>query len=212
MTQKMKTLHFVMAVLIMNGSLLAQDSISYLTPVENGVYLTYNDFRHNASIKTAQIVSRYNKTQLDFLGKVTLRDTFSYRTSAGITHVPSATLFGFMRNNTFYVNYKGEFYRVPVFGAISYFVAEVVVSNANFDPRFGYPGGTSTSTEVREFVMDFYDGQIEELSLGKAEALLSRDADLYQRFKKLKRSRQKDELYRFIREYNALHPVYYLLK
>lgn len=67
-----------------------------------------------------------------------------------------------------------------------------------------------TTTEVREFVMDFYEGKILDLTMDKAKELLSRDAGLYSEFKKLGRRKQKEELYRYIRKYNELHPVYFL--
>ncbi len=58
---------------------------------------------------------------------------------------------GFIQNNTFYVNFRENFYRIPVFGAISFLVANVTVMNPGFyDPRFGYSSAGANTREIRE--------------------------------------------------------------
>jgi hypothetical protein len=89
-------------------------------------------------------------------------------------------------------------------------VANVTVVNSFYDPRFGYPVTTANTTEVREFIMNFYDGTVLPLSPGLAEEMLRRDEALFSEYKKLKKKRRKEELYRFIRRYNERHPVYFL--
>ena len=96
------------------------------------------------------------------------------------------------------------------FGSISYLVASVtVVNNGFYDPRFGYMG-SSTTKEIREFLMNFYDGLVVEFTNEKIEQLLGRDKTLYEEFKNLSRKKQKEQLYKYIRKYNELHPVYFL--
>jgi hypothetical protein len=178
--------------------------------IEDAVYLTYGDFRYNRGIKKEMVVSTLDKSQLDFMNKALSNEIFYYLSDGGQKNARSEEVFGFVQNNTLYLNYNGRFYRVPVFGAISYFVASVVVSNTFYDPRFGYPAGSVNTTELREFVMNFYHGRIEDLTMQKAEELLSRDEALYAEFRKLRRRKQKEDLYRFIRRYNERHPVYFL--
>lgn len=123
----------------------------------------------------------------------------------------SKNVWGFFQNNTLYVNYKEEFYRVPVFGAISYLVANVTVVNVGFyDPLLGYPAGTTNAKEIKEFLIDFYTGVMEVFTVSRAERLLARDQQLYEEYNKLGGRKKKEQIYRFIRRYNDLHPVYFL--
>src|ERR1044072_4078539 len=147
--------------LFLTGLCCAQsDSILFSADMhlEDGIYLNYADFRHNNSIKKEQIVSKLDKSQLEFLAKVVFEDKFSYEENGQTFQVESKNVWGYIQNNILHVNYKGDFYRVPVFGAISYLVANVTIVNPGFyDPRFGM-SGPSTTKEIREFVMDFYEG------------------------------------------------------
>lgn len=209
---RMKVSVIVIALFIAFSALAQGDSVAFTidSKMPDGVYLQYADFRKNDPITVAQIESKLDKEQLNFIEKTMQQGTFTFNKEGQFATYASKGVWGFFQNNTLYVNYKGDFYRVPVFGAVSYMVATVLVSNIGFyDPMYGGMGGGYTR-ETREFLIDFYDGVITELTLDKAGKLLSRDKTLYDEFIKLSRKRQKEQLYRYIRRYNELHPVYFL--
>ncbi len=197
---------------LLKGFLIAQvDSI--IVPADLGiadaVYISYFDFRHNKGVLKEQISSTINKEQLDFVGKTLDQETFTYSDGQKTAEIKSNTIWGFVQNKTLYINYKGSFYRVPVFGSICYLVATVEIVGAGFyDPMFGY--GSGRRQEVREFLINFYDGIITEFKMDEAEILLGRDKLLYAEFKKLNRRKQKEQIFRYIRKYNEAHPVYFL--
>ena len=209
---RMKVTAIIISLFIAFGALAQADSVAFTidSKMPDGVYLQYGNFRRNDPVTKAQMESKLDKEQLNFIEKTMQQETFLfYREGQPVTY-NSKAVWGFFQNNTLYVNYKGDFYRVPVFGAVSYMVATVLVSNIGFyDPMYGGMGSGYTR-ETREFLIDFYDGVVTELSLDKAGNLLGRDKTLYDEFKKLSRKRQKEQLYRFIRRYNELHPVYFL--
>ncbi len=181
-------------------------------PIKEGIFLTYEDFRNSRSIPKEQLISDKNRERVEFISKTLLQEKFSYRVNETIVTVESKRVWGFYQGNTFYINYNGEFYRIPVFGSICFLVANVkVVSPSVYDPRFGYIGSVST-TETREFIMNFYEGNITEFTQYKVETLLSRDKQIYEEFKKLSRRKQKQQTYRYIRKYNEAHPVYFLIE
>lgn len=188
------------------------DSVEYVsgTPIEDGIYMSYTDFRYNRSIGKNLINSKQDKEQLEFISKVLENEKFTVIQDGAEVVYNSKEVWGYFQNNTFYVNYKGDFYRVPVFGSISFLVAYVtVVSPAFYDPRFALTSPSSTSKELREFLINFYDGVLMEFTIERAEELLSRDQILFEDYKKLTKRKQKDEIYRFIRRYNQAHPVYF---
>ena len=178
--------------------------------LEDRIFLTYGDFRRMTGLKKEVIISTEEKEQLEFLTKVLYEESFSYKEGETLIKAISKNVWGYLQNSTFYVNYKGDFYRVPVFGSISYLVANVTVINPGFyDPRFGYSTGSTTTKELREFLMNFYDGQIEPFTLSRAEELLSADLQLYAEYDKLSRRKKKEQIYSFLRKFNQAHPVYF---
>lgn len=189
------------------------DSIAYTPgmPIEDGIYLSYQDFRFNKGIAKSQIKSTQDKDQLEFISKVLTEEKITIITNGNELTYNSKDVWAYFQNNTFYINFKGEFYRVPVFGSISYLVAYVtVISPAFYDPRFALSSPASTSKELKEFLMNFYDGELKEFNLTSAEELLSRDAALFEEYKKLSNRKKKDEVYKFIRRFNQAHPVHFL--
>lgn len=200
---------------VFTGGLFAQlDSVQ--VPVDlniaDGIFVSYADFRYNKAILKDQVISTGNKEQLDFIWKTLEKETFSFQDSQKTTVVNSKSIWGFFQNKTLYINYKGVFYRVPVFGSICYLVATVEVVGVGFyDPMYGYGTGVgSRRQEIREFLINFYDGIVTEFRMDEAELLISRDKEIFAEYKKLSRRKQKEQIFRYIRKYNDAHPVYFL--
>lgn len=202
----------VLLLITCSTGVAQQDSVIFPTEIKDGIYLSYADFRRNNTVTKEQIISDIDKEQLEFIGKAMNQPTISFNGNGGLVSFEPKTAWGFFQNKTLYVNFREEFYRVPVFGSICYLVATVTVINPGFyDPMFGYGATTGNrSKEIREFIVNFYDGKVVEFNMDKAEELLSRDATLYAEYKKLSRRKQRDQVYRYIRKYNDLHPVYFL--
>jgi hypothetical protein len=189
------------------------DSIAYTAgmSMEDGIYMSYADFINNKKIGKDQFNSKQNKDQLEFIAKELANETISVTIDDIERRFRSKEVWGYFQNNTFYINYKDDFYRVPVFGSISYLVAYVtVISPAFYDPRYALTSPASSSKELKEFLMNFYDGVLIEFKQQTAEELISRDQVLYDEYKKLSNKKKKDEIYRYIRRFNEAHPVYFL--
>jgi hypothetical protein len=187
------------------------DSLRVQEDRPDGIYLTYNDFRRNNFIAKEQLITEFKKEQLDFISKVTTTDKISFNAQGAVVSMPTKDLWGYYQNKALYVNYKGEFFRVPVFGAICYLVATVSVINSGFyDPTYSYGVNATRTKEIREFIIDFYDGNIIDFTMEKAEAMLGRDSVLYAGYKGLSRRSRKEQVNRYIRRFNEAHPVYFL--
>jgi hypothetical protein len=209
---RLRLILFLFGVAVLNLS-AQRDSIAFENAeLGDRIYLSYGDFRQNKAVTKNVIVSNLDKNQQEFIAKVLFNETFSFKNADSIlVTLDTKRVWGYRQNGTFYINFNGDFYRVPVFGSISYFVANVVIMNTGFyDPRFGVTMGPARTKELREFVMDFYEGEIREFTMENAKNMLSRDSVLYEEFKKLSRKKQKEQVYRYIRKYNERHPVYFL--
>jgi hypothetical protein len=201
------------AILLLSGFAKAQSDSVALKPefgVRDGMYLSYDDFRHNRLIPKEEIVSNIDREQLEFMSKSLMGEKVSFLNNGTQVTIESKRVWGYFQNNVFYINYAEEFYRVPVFGAISYFLADVKVPSVGYyDPRFGYMGG-GTTTEIREFLLNYYDGRVMNFSMDAVEERMSVDKELYQEFKALSHKKQREQLHRYLRKFNAQHPVYSL--
>lgn len=208
----MRRLKFFFFLTLLNVCAHAQpDSSLVPSEIRDGIYLSYQDFRRDDAIRKEDVITPLDKEQLELMGKLMNEEQLTFRKNGQQQSVDPGTIWGFFQNKTLYVNYKEEFYRVPVFGSICYLVASVTVYNTGFyDPMIGYPMGGSRSKEIREFVMNFYDGQVLEFKADRVEELLSRDVELYREFKELSRRQRREQIYRYVRKYNDRHPVYFL--
>lgn len=193
--------------------------------LKEGVYLSYTDFRKNMPVPKDAIQSKMDKTQLDFIGKTLAENKEITIVYNGVENkLQTEKLWGYSQNNTLYLNFEKNFYRVPVFGNISHFLGTIETYNYN---NYGmYPGGMYggmygggmysnipvKQREVRQFLFDFYSGDIMDYTLNNAELLLSRDLKLYEEFMQMKKNRRREMMMMYIRKYNLAHPVYFPLK
>jgi len=183
-------------------------------PYKDGLYLKHSDFRKNQPVTKEQIQTEINKDQVEFYYKITTNEKVLYTLHGNSFSAYSNSIWGFVQNGTLFVNYNGIFYRVPLFGSISYFagVVEVVgYYSGIYDPMFGMGGGRAVKTkEVHEFLMDYYDGKIIGFSVSAMEKMLKRDPEIYSQFKKLSKRNRRKQVSRYIRMYNEKHPLYQL--
>jgi hypothetical protein len=220
-----KILVYILLCIGLTSNLFAQDDSLVMTQnvvLKEGVYLSFRDLQTNSPLPKENISSDGDKTQADFISK-TLANykeiIFSYKGSQYRAEVDK--IWGYCQNGTIYINYKGKFCRVPLFGSISHFFATVVVTTyvSNYG---GYGGGfyggmgmygmggptvPVKQNETRPFLLDFKTGEINECTPDYLETLLSRDMKLYAQYMDLKRKKRKELMILYIRKYNNEHPV-----
>jgi hypothetical protein len=194
------------------------DSVQYSGDfaLKEGVYFSYGNFRRNDPVPKEDIDSKGDKSQLDFISKTINENKDLSITNSGVTsHIETKRLWGYCQNNALYLNFEGKFYRVPVFGNISQFLGTVEVYNYNnygMYGMYGYGmmGGASMPVkqrEVRQYLFDFYTGDIMDYTLTNVEILISRDLKLYEEFMQMKKRKRRDMMMLYIRKYNAAHPI-----
>jgi hypothetical protein len=201
-------------------SFAQSDSVLYTRdyPFNEGVYITYSDFRMNRPISKYVIESKEDKEQLDFIGKTIQNSEYIFFKFGGYIHkVKTDSIWGFSQNNTVFINYDKKMFRIPVFGNISQFVASVEVINnyAGGNSPFYYNYGVTATNmptkgrEIRQFVLDFYTGKTYDYTLENITEILKRDEKLYAEFMKLSKSKRKKNMGIYLRTYNNTHPVYF---
>lgn len=197
--------------------LRAQDSVAYAKDFRlyEGLYLSYQDFRYNWPIPKEKINTKINKDQLDFYSKLLEeQDMIDYIERDGAeAKVKTEKVWGYCQNNIIYINQDNNFFRIPVFGAISNFIGtvEVVGYSPGYDPFMNAPiNSTAAKTrEIRQYLFDFYSGEIVQFSIEKLEEYLKRDEAIYKEFNALNKKKKKEFATKYIRMYNEKHVVYF---
>ncbi len=197
--------------------LRAQDSVAYAKDFRlyEGLYLSYQDFRYNWPIPKEKINTKINKDQLDFYSKLLEeQEMIDYIERDGAeAKVKTEKVWGYCQNNIIYINQDNNFFRIPVFGAISNFIGtvEVVGYSPGYDPFMNAPmNSTPAKTrEIRQYLFDFYSGEIVQFSIEKLEEYLKRDEAIYKEFNALNKKKKKEFATKYIRMYNEKHVVYF---
>lgn len=195
---------------------VSQDSVVFNKDFRlyEGLYLGYQDFRYNWPIPKEKIITKINKDQLDFYSKLIEGDIIEYEERDGSVHkVKPELVWGYCQNNIIFINQDKNFYRIPVFGAISNFIGTVEVVNYSpgYDPFMNAPMNSRAykTREIRQFLFDFYSGEIVPFSIEKTEEYLKRDDAVYKEYSSLSRKKKKEQATKYIRMYNEKHPVYF---
>lgn len=209
----LRLLTSIFFIVLFNLAVFSQ-SDSVICPLncelKEGVYISWSDFRMRNALQKDLIISDQDKSAIDFYSKVLNEDKLTYSTSGSKNVIETKNIWGFCQNNVLHLNYEGHFYRVPLFGSISYLIANVeVITPAYYTPGYGMYGSGKT-TEIHNFLMNFYDGRMKEFNMEEAELLLSRDKELYAEYNALKRKKKKEQISRYIRKFNERNPIYFL--
>jgi hypothetical protein len=212
----MRVLLFWMMICCSLSKGLAQDSVAYSGDFRlyEGLYLGYEDFRYNWPISKEKIITKINKDQLDFYTKLIEGEFVEYYERDGsVSKVRSEKVWGYCQNNNIFINQNKKFFRIPVFGAISNFIGTVEVVNYSpgYDPFMNAPiGSTQMKTlEIRQYLFDFYTGEIMPFSAEQLEEYLKRDEAVYKEYMALSRKKKKELATKYIRMYNEKHLVYF---
>lgn len=194
----------------------SQDSVAFNKDFRlyEGLYLGYQDFRYNWPIPKEKIITKINKDQLDFYSKLIEGDLIEYEERDGSIHkVKPELVWGYCQNNIIFINQDKNFYRIPVFGSISNFIGTVEVVNYSpgYDPFMNAPMNSRAykTREIRQFLFDFYSGEIVPFSIEKTEEYLKRDDTIYKEYTALSRKKKKEQATKYIRMFNEKHPVYF---
>jgi len=207
---------FIIICLAFSFTSKAQDSVAYTKDFRlyEGLYLGYQDFRYNWPIPKEKIITKINKDQLDFYSKLIEEEFIEYTERDGsVTKIKSDKVWGYCQNNIIFINQEKNFFRIPVFGCISNFIGTVEVTNYSpgYDPFMNAPMGNSAykTREIRQYLFDFYSGEIAPFNIDKMAEFLKRDEAIYKEYSQLSKKNKKELATKYIRMFNEKHLVYF---
>lgn len=174
-----------------------------------GIYLSYAQFKSNSPIPKSALISNEDTSRLDFIRLVISKESVQWRDSSGnIQSENVSSLWGYSENKSVYIRYHYYFNRLMVIGTLCHFTA--YETNYMYTGPGTYPNQQygSPVESMQQFVLDTQTGNVYPFDVKNMEPLLSRDAELYAEFVKLKKKQKKDQLFLYLRRYNEKHPLY----
>ena len=187
---------------------------------KDGIYSNFNMVKNNFPIPKSRIVTDVGMNDKEFYVKLTENKRIVFYDDFGVQQeLKSANIWGYARNGVLYANLGNGFHRISFMGNICHFVANITTYNQGYyDPYYnrGYynrnyrsPSSTYTSTELRQYLIDFETGKLYDFEVASVEVLLMKDPLLYDEYIALRRKKKKQFKFVYIRKYNEAHPLYF---
>ncbi len=209
--------------------LVAQTDSTKLTRVQfnkdfkfkDGIFLNIEDVKRNNPILKTRLITDLDYDDYSFFKNLLKQKVISILDKDGRTvDLETGKIWGFSQNGMLFINWNDEFNRIPVFGSLCHFIADKTYIENDRSPFYNsygyyynpyyYPGSRRTvKTELRQYIIDMETGKIMDYNCTNLEAILVRDAALYEEFVKLKRKKKRQLKFLYLRKYNEKHPFYF---
>ena len=183
-----------------------------------GIYVNFEQVKSNSPIPKSSILADVGYDDPSFFERVVENKSISFYNSYGVKQdIPAKNVWGYSRNGVLYIRYNDGFYRITIIGQICHFVANLTTYSNDFYGypysyyNYGYPYGRTdnrTSTELRQYLLDFNTGKIMDYDVEAVEVLLMKDPELYDEFMGLRNKKKKQLKFLYIRKFNERNPLY----
>ncbi|HBX50914.1 MAG: hypothetical protein A2275_11040 [Bacteroidetes bacterium RIFOXYA12_FULL_35_11] len=180
---------------------------------KEGIYLSFDQWKHNKPLTKQRIVTKTDANDFEYFVKILSEENLQYFDDYGVQQTMKVSeIWGYCRKGMIFINWHGEFSRVPVIGSITYFAAMISVSGTRFQDPFDpyYPAmtiGDNTQEEIRQYILDFESGTVLDFNTHNIEELLKKDPELFNEYKSLKKKKKRMLALSYIRKFNSAYPV-----
>jgi hypothetical protein len=174
---------------------------------KEGIYVTFNDFLNQYPVKKEQIIAMEDPNDPQYLLKVLSYERFSYFDSLGnkLT-LNSPDIWGLVRRNSLYIFHDYMLAKVHFNGRWGYFTTYEIKPQADMGMMPGsyyavsvpLTAGKKTITHI----IDLNSGEITEFTRKNLMKVLSADSLLLKDYNSLKRRKQKQLKYLYLRKLN----------
>jgi hypothetical protein len=174
---------------------------------KEGIYITFNDFINQHPVKNDQIIAMEDPNDPQFLLKVLSYERFSYFDSLGNKLVmESPEIWGLVRRNSLYVFYDQMLAKVHFNGRWGYFTTYEMMAQ----PGIGVMPGNyyavqaplTTGKKAVTNIIDLKTGEVKEFTRKNFRSVLAIDSLLLIDYNSLKRRKQKQLKYLYLRKLN----------
>ena len=220
-----KVVFYMMICLTYVSNIYGQESMQGMvkfTPdfvFNEGFYIVFDQVKKNVPIPPARLITDFDYTDPDFFNRVLDGKRISYFDQFGIRQETEVNkLWGFSKNGALYIRIGEVFNRVTFIGSICHFVATITTYNSRYyDPYYYNPysyyrymstPSSYSSSEMKQFIIDFDTGKVLDYTVDSVEVLLMKDPELYDEFVSLRKKKKKQLKFMYIRKFNEKNPLY----
>jgi len=182
---------------------------------EDGLYLKFENFKTNSPVMKTRIVSTSDYSVPDFFDKAFENNKIQVFDDIGsIQEIKKSDVWGYCNNGVIFIYWNNEFNRINLIGALCHFMADVTIINRPYDPYnysssyYNYNQPNPTSSETRQYILNFETGQVLDYEAKSIEISLMSDPELYDEFNKLSKKKKKQMVFFYMRKFNERHPVF----
>lgn len=217
--RKILSIATLIFILLIKSNLWAQDKqdpVLYSVDFKfnDGIFTNIEQVKQNQAISFKNIITKYNYKTDQFLENLLSAPSFTLYYEGQKTEILTKDLWGFSKNGILYYQINHEFHRITSIGSISFFVANIEVEHSRFDDPFsnrykGMPTQSYKTNELHKFLINFKNGTLFAFSVQHVADLISSDEELHQAFTSLRKRKQKQMAFIYIRKFNEKHPLYF---
>jgi hypothetical protein len=194
-----------------------------------GVFLSFDQVRQNRPVPKSGIITTVPYDDPDFYDRILREKTIGvFDNLGGKQEVSTKNIWGYSRNGVLYINLNEGYYRITIVGNICHFVASLTTYGNNSNPyysAYGYPYysypyynpynpyyspyNNTSSSEMRQYLLDFRTGNILDYEVESLKVLLMADPELHDEFAALGKKKQKQMKFLYIRKFNERNPLFF---
>jgi hypothetical protein len=188
-----------------------------------GLFLAFEQVRNNDPVAKSRIVTPIAYDDPDFYNRILENKKIYFFNDLGVKEeIATKNIWGFSRNGVLYISLNEGFYRITILGSICHFVANLTTYSSNYGYPYSYPyygfydygpyqsyPGTTSSTEMKQYILDFKTGRVLDYNVESVEVLLMADPQLHDEFSSLSNKKQKQLKFLYIRKFNERNPLYF---
>jgi len=188
---------------------------------KEGIFVNFEQVKGNQPIPKSRVLTDVSYDDPYFFDRIVEKKKLYYYDNFGIKQeIQISDIWGYSRNGVLYIRMNEGFYRITIVGSICHFVANLTTYNSNYQyyPYYNYYDYYSpynfrqsprTTTEMRQYIMDFSSGKVMEYDVSSVEVLLMKDPELYDEFVSLRKKKKKQLKFLYIRKFNERNPLYF---
>lgn len=194
-----------------------------------GVFLSFDQVKQNRPIPKSGIITTVPYDDPDFYDLILREKVIGVFDNLGTKQeVSTKNIWGYSRNGVLYINLNEGYYRITIVGNICHFVASLTTYSNSYNPyssAYGYPYGSypyynpynpyyspynnTSSSEMRQYLLDFKNGNILDYEVESMKVLLMADPELHDEYAALGKKKQKQMKFLYIRKFNERNPLFF---
>ncbi|HEX2934682.1 MAG TPA: hypothetical protein VHO72_04960 [Bacteroidales bacterium] len=206
---------------LFSQALAQSDSVAEAADIEfkEGIYIVFEQVKLNAPLEKSRVITKVGYNDPDFFDQVLSNKELSFYDDNGMKQrVPVKSVWGYAKNGDLYVGINNQYCKVSYLGSISHFIVThfQTVYESTYDPYYNsnpyyYPSAgiryASPKTELRQFLINFENGQVVDYTADNIMALLTKDPQLYDEYAALKKKKREQLKFFYIRKFNQRNPL-----